>query len=94
MEKRLDLKEVEKILQDAVNQDLEGLDKDIVITRTLMKIAKEDLIATFTDRQKKLYQKALFHVSQPKVVGMRILIESPSDNIEAYGCKGTDRYAF
>ena len=57
MEKRLDLKEVEKILQDAVNQDVKGLDKDIVITRTLMKIAKEDLLATFTDRQKKLYKK-------------------------------------
>ena len=57
MEKRLDLKEVEKILQDAVNQDVEGLDKDIVITRSLMKIAKENLLATFTDRQLELYEK-------------------------------------
>ena len=57
MEKRLYLKEVEKILQDAVNQNVKGLDKDIVITRTLMKIAKEDLLATFTDRQLELYEK-------------------------------------
>ena len=57
MKKELDLKEVEKILQDAANQDVEGLDKDIVVTRCLMKIAKENLLNTFTDKQLELYEK-------------------------------------
>ena len=90
MKRKLTIKDVENILRDAANQICDELNKEKILAHCLMEIAKEDLIATFTDKQKELYEKYVETKQidkvpdNEKIIALRIMDSAKKDLIATF----------
>ena len=85
--------DAEKFLKDIVDQIMDEFKKEIILTECSMESAKEDLLATFTDKQNELYEKYAETKQidkvpdNEKIIALRIMEKAKEDLIATF----TDR---